>query len=48
MLEAAAQCSERFSKNSLEKHLWCSLNINKMFNRRPENRFDNRQYATHL
>ena len=30
------------------KHLWCSPNISKLFNRPPENRFNNRQYTTHI
>ena len=30
------------------KHLWCSPNISKIFNRPPENRFNNRQYTTHI
>ena len=29
------------------KHLWCSPNISKIFNRPPENRFNDRQYTTH-
>ena len=29
------------------KYQWCSPNISKLFNRPPENRFNNRQYATH-
>ena len=48
MSEAAVQCFEIFSYNSLKKHLWCSPNISKIFNRPPENRFNNRQYATHI
>ena len=30
------------------KYLWCSPNISKLFNRPPENRFNNRQYTTHI
>ena len=30
------------------KHLWCSPNISKLFNRPPENRFNNCQYTTHI
>ena len=30
------------------KHLWCSPNISKIFNRPPENWFNNRQYTTHI
>ena len=30
------------------KHLWCRPNISKIFNRPPENRFNNRQYTTHI
>ena len=30
------------------KHLWCSPNISKLFNRPPENRFSNHQYTTHI
>ena len=29
------------------KHLWCSPNISRLFNRPLENRFNNRQYTTH-
>ena len=31
----------------VRKHLWCSRN-SKIFNRAPENRFNNHQYATHI
>ena len=30
------------------KYLWCNPNISKIFNRPPENRFNNRQYTTHI
>ena len=30
------------------KYLWCSPNISELFNRPPENRFNNRQYTTHI
>ena len=30
------------------KYLWCNHNISKLFNRPPENRFNNRQYTTHI
>ena len=41
MSEEAAEC---FSG----KILWCSPNISKIFNRPPENRFNDRQYTTHI
>ena len=43
MSEAAAQCLDRFSW-----HLWCSPDISEIFNRPAENRFNNRQYTTHI
>ena len=30
------------------KYLWCSPNISKLFKRPSENRFNNRQYTTHI
>ena len=30
------------------KHLWCSPNISKLFNRPPENRFNDRQCTIHI
>ena len=30
------------------KYLWCSPSTSKLFNRSPGNRFNNRQYTTHI
>ena len=48
MSEAVPQCFEIFSKNSLVSICGAVLILVKIFNRPSENRFNNRQYTTHI